>query len=105
MLIWGMATGLLTWMAIAIMVVINWNRLPPQIPLWYSLPVGEAQLAEKDQLVYVLGGYLGLMVANIVIARSFKNTTRLLSIFMVWGGAVAMILLGLTVVRIFGNIL
>jgi hypothetical protein len=100
MLIWGAATGLGVWLVTTLLVVANWRHLPPQVPLWYSLPSGESQLADKTHLAYVLGSFLGLMLVDILIARNFKNNTRLLSTFMVWGGAATMILLALTMFRI-----
>ncbi len=36
-------------------ILIFWNKIPPQIPWFYSLPWGESQLMYKSGLIWLLG--------------------------------------------------
>jgi hypothetical protein len=57
---------------------LSFSRFPPQIPLYFTLPWGEARLAPK-QMLYLLPGitFLFLML-NILIARSVRHLSPLL---------------------------
>lgn len=46
----------------------RWNRLPPQVPLWYSLPWGGSQLAQPLFLFILPIGALLIYFLNMVIA-------------------------------------
>ncbi|MBI5449320.1 hypothetical protein HY948_03300 [Candidatus Gottesmanbacteria bacterium] len=42
-----------------IMIIVRWNNLPPQVPLWYSRPWGKEQLAHPMWLYMLpMGGLL-----------------------------------------------
>lgn len=75
------------------------NKLPPQIPLFYSRPWGEEQLG----ISYFLGIPLLLsgafLVAN-TIAASYLSDYPLLKKTLVIGAATASILASITIIRI-----
>lgn len=75
------------------------NKLPPQIPLFYSKPWGEEQLG----IIYFLGIPLLLSGAFLVIntiAASYLSDYPLLKKTLVIGAATVSVLASITVVKI-----
>jgi hypothetical protein len=54
-----------------LLLFIVWQKLPPVIPLFYSLSWGEEQLGTPIQLLEVLGGSLLINLINFIIAVIF----------------------------------
>ena len=53
---------------------IFWNRLPPQIPWFYSFPWGEKQLMNKFSFVFVfLGMEMALVLTRVVASWAGKD--------------------------------
>jgi len=52
----------------AIGLVFRWSQIPPQLPLFYSLPTGEDQLVEWWMIFLLPLLMNGLVVLNLVIA-------------------------------------
>ena len=50
-------------------VAFSLSRLPPQIPLWYSLPWGEGQLAPKIALFVLPAISLVFLIFNLVFSH------------------------------------
>lgn len=48
---------------------IFWNRLPPQIPWFYSFPWGEKQLINKIWMAWILLGTEGVLILTRLIAN------------------------------------
>lgn len=46
----------------------KWQSLPPQLPWFYSLPVGEQQLISKEILAAILAGTAGVLGLTRLIA-------------------------------------
>ncbi|MDP3998613.1 MAG: hypothetical protein Q8P89_03290 [bacterium] len=46
----------------------GWGGLPPQIPLFYSRPWGEAQLAPNPQIVMLPGLAFSIIFLNIIFS-------------------------------------
>lgn len=73
--------------------------LPLVVPFWYSIPWGEARLAPRIFLIYLLGGALLLILGNLLvakIARSIPTATHLLALT----SALVAILASITVLQI-----
>jgi hypothetical protein len=83
--------GVLAWM---------WKSLPPKIPLLYSLPWGEQQLAYKMGLVYILGGSLLLLLITRMFSKWAGRDDDTVEVTIMAGGLTATILLGATFFRI-----
>ena len=62
--------GLLAW---------KFTSLPPQVPLYYSLPWGESQLASASALFILPTISLVLLLINHLFAISLSKTSQLLS--------------------------
>lgn len=60
------------------MISVLLRTLPPQVPLYFTLPWGEARLAPK-QMLFVLPGLVWLLlVVNLMIARAVSTLSLLL---------------------------
>lgn len=53
-------------------------RIPAIVPLYFSLPWGEARLAEKLWLLILPGISLGTLVMNVLLARVVRQLSPLL---------------------------
>lgn len=56
-----------------IIIGLNWQRLPPQIPLFYSRPWGEDQLAPKMAIFLFPTTSLGVFLTNHLLAKIFRK--------------------------------
>lgn len=54
-------------------VLIFWNKIPPQIPWFYSLPWGELQLMNKSGLIWTLAAATLLSFGTSFIATFAKK--------------------------------
>lgn len=54
---------------ILIIVATLWRFIPTKVPLFYSMPWGEARLAEKWFLFYLSGASLGITALNIALSK------------------------------------
>ena len=59
--------------------LINFKRLPSEVPLFYSLPWGEKRLADFKFLFLLPFLSLVIMTFNFMIAKKLYNNERLLS--------------------------
>lgn len=50
---WGLSFSLFFLAFSCVFLALFWSKLPPQIPLFYSRPWGEEQLAEKSQILFL----------------------------------------------------
>ena len=46
----------------------RWNRLPPMVPLWYSLPWGTSQLSPPIFLIILPIGALAIYFINLLLS-------------------------------------
>jgi len=77
-----------------------WQALPPKIPLFYSLPWGEEQLADKVYLVYVLIGCLVLLAITRMFSLWAGRDDDTVEITIMAGGVTAVMLIAATFFRI-----
>lgn len=61
------------------LLVFVWRRLPPEVPLFYSLPRGESQLAKRLFLWLLPLGNLFIFSLNLILANKFFTKERLLA--------------------------
>lgn len=98
--LWGVIAGVIVWILSVLWVGINWRGLPPELPLFYSLPVGESQLILKQYVFLVVGGFGAMMGVNLVAMKFFVKEEELLRQFLAWGGVVVQIMLLLTLINV-----
>lgn len=54
-----------------LVIALKWRVLPPQIPLFYSRPWGEDQLAGKEMIFLIPVASFGISLINEILARVF----------------------------------
>lgn len=101
----GMLAGSVTWLVAGGLLLFSWNRLPPEVPLLYSLPAGETQLVTKAWVVVAWGGTGAVMWLNVILAYWVAAKEKLLQKYLVWGGAIVQILFLMSLWRVLQVIL
>lgn len=61
------------------LLLFKFNNLPEQVPLYYSLPWGESQLASVSALFLLPTLSIVIMLLNNLLAALFLNTLKFLS--------------------------
>jgi len=77
-----------------------WNKLPPELPWYYSLPWGEKQLVQKPVFAWILVGMAGVLVLTRIISRWAGSKDETVSITINTGGLIAAILIAASFVRV-----
>lgn len=60
-----------------VLIAWRWNKLPPHVPLWYSRPWGEDQLATPYWLLLLPAGAIFWYIVNIVLATYLSEEYRI----------------------------
>ena len=89
---WLVAVGLLLW---------QYNNLPPQVPLFYSRPWGEAQLATPLGLILLPGLTFLVLMINALLAGVVFTSFKLLARMLLVGSALTGFLATFSLIRIF----
>jgi hypothetical protein len=90
----------LTYLLSFIFYLLSFNRLPPEVPLFYSRYWGEEQLAQKGFLILLPGLSFLVLVLNFLIASRLFNKEKLLAQILLWSATVFSILATVTLVKI-----
>lgn len=67
------------------MILFKFSSLPPQIPLYYSQPWGEAQLASASSIIILPVASVLVLIINNILAVFFLNSVQLLSRLLIIG--------------------
>jgi len=78
----------------------KWNRLPPQLPLFYSLPKSEEQLGTPLLLILLPLFSIVFFIADLFIARVFYTREKLASSLLVIIGTTVSFFLFITFIKI-----
>lgn len=83
-----------------IFIIFKWSSLPPQLPLFYSLPKGEEQLG--NPLQFLLLPFFSLLIfgINFTLAAYFYPKERLFSVLMAVISLISSFLLLITFIKI-----
>lgn len=68
-----------------ILLGVTFKRLPPLVPLYYSLPWGEEQLVRSDQLFIIPFSMLVVFITNLIIILTIVKKDRFLTLLVLWG--------------------
>lgn len=60
------------------------GRVPPQIPLWYSRPWGERQLAGREMMWWLWGGLTGAGILSAVLGAKMREGQKTAARIIVW---------------------
>lgn len=83
-----------------LVLLLKWNSLPPQLPLFYSLPWGEAQLGSPSQLLILPTASLFIFGLNSLFASSFLDKEPLISKMLLWIAFLNSLLATITLIKI-----
>lgn len=93
----GLMVGIGCLVILVLLLAINFSKLPPLVPWFYSLPWGEGMLIKKVWL-WLVAGMCGVVLGtNMILAATVGKEETLLRRFLIWGGAgvIGIVLLGL----------
>ncbi|KKU56845.1 hypothetical protein A3H89_05455 [Candidatus Amesbacteria bacterium RIFCSPLOWO2_02_FULL_48_11] len=76
-----------------------WKEIPPEVPLWYSRPWGEEQLTSPKFLVWPIIMVVVVGLAAQMAAAKLKREPTLTTMVL-FGAAIAEIILSLGIIRI-----
>lgn len=82
----------------SLLLAVAWFSLPPQVPLFYSRPWGEAQLAQPLFLVLPLLLGIVFIIVNAVLAKKWEDS--FLKHSLIFGAVLASLFASITIVRI-----
>lgn len=86
-------------------IIFFFSRLPPQVPLYYSRPWGESQLAPTHHLFLLPGFSLLFLLINSALAVPFIEKNKFLSICLAWTNLIVSGLALITLIKIISVIL
>lgn len=66
--LWSMFFSIMFALFIFIAWASNYRFLPPQLPLYYSLPWGDGQLVDKSQFIILPSIIILIMLVNLIIS-------------------------------------
>lgn len=67
-----------------IILAVVFKKLPPAIPLYYSLPWGEDQLAKPSDLFIIPFSLILIFLLNLVLSLTFLKKDPFLTKFLIW---------------------
>lgn len=73
------------WLLSAMLLLVFWKKLPPELPWFYSLPWGEEQLISKEGMAIVIGGLGGVIGLDIFLANRLNEEDEFLAKMLLWG--------------------
>ena len=62
-----------------------YRRLPAEIPLWFSRPWGQAQLANKEWIIVLPGSLIGITLITLLVAGMVYREEKLLARMVIGG--------------------
>ena len=83
-----------------VMLIARWTTLPPAVPLWYSRPWGEEQLAHPAWLVLLPASGLAWHAITILLAATLTKDHALFGRVLFLGSFLTNFLLTITLVNI-----
>ena len=91
------------WLYAGLVAVVWWlsGRMPPEFPLFYSLPRGKEQLAtiaDVKNMMMLLGS---LVLINYVMAAFLNKNWKVLMLMMLWTSILSILLVAYTLARIY----
>lgn len=93
---WALNLALVAIISSVIFLGLSWPKLPPQVPLFYSLPWGKEQLAPPVLLWFLPASSSVLVVINLFLVGLFSSDKLLVRILAVtiglYSGLAALIL-------------
>lgn len=95
-----MSGNLILFVLILCILAILWNRLPLQLPLYYSLPWGKEQIGTPLALVGIIAGIQALALCNVFCAIFTASEHPFFARILVAGGVGCVGLMAITTAKI-----
>lgn len=73
------------------LLAVFWNKLPPEVPLLFSHPWGEEQLAPSSNLVLIPASIFAIMFLNLFLGSLFFNEKLAFRILLVGSSLYALL--------------
>lgn len=96
----GIKAFLLLFLFTFTLLLFTFNRLPPQLPLFYSRPWGEEQLATPSFLLLLPLGALVIGFLNIGMAGFLFEEFPFLARILIWSSVLVSLISAITVFKI-----
>jgi hypothetical protein len=80
----GLLIGGVMWLMQMMILAVFYGQLPPEVPLYYSLPTGIEQLAAKAFLWMLPGITLLFLLTSLVIMRMGMTTLKIFHQTLIW---------------------
>ncbi len=91
----------LVFMTFFVLIILwKWNRLPPQVPLFYSLPRSNDMLGSKSQILLLPLFSLVFYILNLLFSLYIYDKEKLAAIFLTLVGSGFTLLLLITFIKI-----
>jgi len=75
-------------------------QLPPEIPMWYSLPPGVNQLSSREWFLLIPSLALVMTVVNMIVIRLGLGGVKIFGYMVAWLTALLVFLAGIAMVHI-----
>jgi hypothetical protein len=81
-----------------------YRNVPPEIPIYYSYPWGESQLANAISIYWLAGGGIAVTIIHILLAVKLHKRHKFLSQAVLWSGIYILIVAAISVVTIYARV-
>lgn len=96
----GMQISFLALGVSLLVIMIFWQRLPPEVPMLYSRPYGEEQLVRVGKLLLLPGSALLINIFSFRVASVALETEKLLAQILIWTGCLVSVMATATLIKI-----
>ncbi|MBI4100624.1 hypothetical protein HY439_02680 [Candidatus Microgenomates bacterium] len=103
--LWGIVFTVVVILFSVFLLVLNWQNLPPQVPIFYNRLWGEDQLGKREELLLLPSIAFVFFIINILLATKIYLKEGLISLILIWTAsflAFAGIFTLLQIIRIVG---
>lgn len=83
-----------------VLLVLKWESLPPELPLYYSRPWGDEQIAPRIFVGIFPLISIVFLILNTLLSRMFFYTEHLLSTVLLWSAMLVVILSSIGLIKI-----
>lgn len=93
-------TPLMLSLLMSVFILILNRFLPPRLPLFYSLPWGEAQLVNQGQILIIPATIAGITLLNLIIDWQLHPSQILFKYILMYASLISSIILTLSFIKI-----
>ena len=81
-----------------------YRNVPPEIPIYYSYPWGESQLAPAVSIYWLAGGSLAVTMIHTLLAVNLHKRHKFLSQAVLWSGIYILIVAAISVFTVYARV-